>query len=169
MIFDYRHTDKAHRLSQGQFWALDFESYWPSLKPSYFESCGGHGTCMGRNFWKSVGILWAAIAILCYFHKKVTHPAWAQNNTGCQWQLIIFPLKWKNVTQNSHQNHLSIQNIQVFSWALDAPIISLNNALFYFGSLTIMTFLCPKPEGVRVVRDGQMDDNKCIISLLWGR
>ncbi len=42
----------------------------------------------------------------------------------------IFPLIWKNAAPNSHQDHLSIQNIQVFSWALDAPIISLNNALF---------------------------------------
>ncbi len=31
---------------------------------------------------------------------------------------------------NSYQDHLRIQNIQVFSRALDAPIISLNNAPF---------------------------------------
>ncbi len=31
---------------------------------------------------------------------------------------------------NSYQDHFSNKNMQVFSWALEAPIISLNNALF---------------------------------------
>ncbi len=40
------------------------------------------------------------------------------------------PTDSENAAPNSHQDQLSNQNIQVFSWALDAPIISLNNALF---------------------------------------
>ncbi len=40
------------------------------------------------------------------------------------------PTDLEKTTRNRHQDHLSIQNIQVFSWALDAPIISLNNALW---------------------------------------
>ncbi len=52
---------------------------------------------------------------------------------GNQWEYyglpLTFPLIWKNAAPNSYQDHLSIQNIQVFSWALDVPIISLNNAL----------------------------------------
>ncbi len=34
---------------------------------------------------------------------------------------------FKNVAPNSYQDHLSIQNIKVFSWALNVQIISLNN------------------------------------------
>ncbi len=37
---------------------------------------------------------------------------------------------WKNAAPNGHQDNLSNQNVQVFSWALDAPIFSLNNTLF---------------------------------------
>ncbi len=40
------------------------------------------------------------------------------------------PTDVKNAAPNSHQDHFSNQNIQVFSWALDVPIISLNNPLF---------------------------------------
>ncbi len=31
---------------------------------------------------------------------------------------------------NSHQDHITNQNVQVFGWVLDTPIIYLNNALF---------------------------------------
>ena len=64
------------------------------------------------------------------FSQNLKHSIWTQNNTGCLWQHTIFPLIWKSAAPNSHQDHLSNQNIQVFSWALDAPIISLNNTLF---------------------------------------
>ena len=46
------------------FWKLGAQ-----LKTSYFEFWGTPDNCMGRNFLKSVGILWDAIDILCYFHK----------------------------------------------------------------------------------------------------
>ena len=79
-----------------------------------------------RNQWENYGLPLTS----CVIFTKPEHPIWTQNNTGCLWQPIIFPLIWKNAARNSHQDHLSIQNIQVFSWALDVPIISLNNALF---------------------------------------
>ncbi len=52
---------------------------------------------------------------LTSFSQKLKYPSWTQNNTGCLWQPIIFPLIWKNAAPNSYQDHPSIQNIQVFS------------------------------------------------------
>ena len=40
-----------------------------------------------------------------FFQKK--HPIWAQNNTGCLWQPIKFPLIGKNTDPNSHRDHLT--------------------------------------------------------------
>ena len=40
------------------------------LKHVYFDGWGGPDDCFGRCFSKTVGILWAAIDILCYFEPK---------------------------------------------------------------------------------------------------
>ncbi len=40
----------------------------------------------------------------CHWHpvlflQNLKHPIWTQNNTGCLWQPIIFPLIWENAAQ----------------------------------------------------------------------
>ena len=42
-----------------------------------------------------------------------------ENNTGCQWQPIIFPLISKSYGPYSYQGYLRINNIKVLSWALN--------------------------------------------------
>ncbi len=43
----------------------------------------------------------------------------SENNTGCQWQPIIFPLISKSCAPYRYQDHLRIQYMKVSSWALN--------------------------------------------------
>ncbi len=53
------------------------------------------------------------------FWVQMGHFNSCENNTGCQWQLILFPSIWKSCAPYSYQDHLSIQNVKVLSWALN--------------------------------------------------
>ncbi len=107
------------------FWKLRAQLY-----TSYFECWGSPDNCMGGNFLKSVGILWAAIWHPVLLSQNLKHPIWAQNNTGCKWQPIIFPSIWKNAAPNSHQDHLSNQNIQVLVGPLTLQLSPLITHFF---------------------------------------
>ncbi len=69
---------------------------------------------MGRNFWKFQAMLLAS---------------WLPVTGGGGGFNI--PKELENPRQNSYQDHLSIQNMQISSRALNATIISLNNTLFF--------------------------------------
>ena len=123
-----------------------------------------HALFSGSKFIKQgleiSGNTWATIEILCYFSRgarvsfglgilKVECPArnlhilnpevvlitaWGAR-FGNQREYYGLPLTSMLFSEKfSHQDHPSLQNIQVFSWALDAPIISLNNTVFLSNS-----------------------------------
>ncbi len=56
---------------------------------------------------------------MCYFGPNEAEClTFSKNNTGCQWQPIIFPLISNSCAPYRYQDHLRIQNMKFSSWAL---------------------------------------------------
>ncbi len=89
--------------------------------------------CYEKGPRSLVGILWAAIDILCVIlgNSILGQFNFCENNTGCQWQPMLFPPTGicKSCAPYNYQDHLSIQNVKVLSWALKIQSPKFNMTL----------------------------------------
>ncbi len=117
MLLSFCHSIEANQETLVDYFLkmISLLRYGTRSNSLYFGCLGWYDNCTWHNFCKSVGMIWAAIYILCYFRSelevsifvKITQDAYSSA------YMILFPLICKSCTPFSHRDHLSIQNIKV--------------------------------------------------------
>ncbi len=90
---------------------------WAQLKTSIFWNLRWSWWLFGAAFFQISGNIIGCKRHSVLFWVQMGYFSSCENNTGCQWQLILFPPSWKSCTPYSYQDRLSIQNVKVLSWA----------------------------------------------------